>query len=228
LVLRKIIKLKRKFSITFVLEIKTVTGRVSDQGVVSQAQIDLIKIQNWFSTIRSANTEKPNFLAVSSQSPSIQLFGDVPSKGIFLREVYLSLYQKVIASTSHNVIIGNPGIGKTFFGYYLMHLLMNNNQSFVYEPLECEPFKLFFYDSSINTDKTKPVQIQVLPLGNFQLSALQCLYIVDGHKPNICHQNRIVLICSPRNEHFQILEKRNKTCIKWYVIVYYNFNQIFD
>jgi len=34
----------------------------------------------------------------------------------------------------HTILLGNPGTGKTMFGYYLMHVLMQQEIGFAYEP----------------------------------------------------------------------------------------------
>ncbi|RKP20608.1 hypothetical protein ROZALSC1DRAFT_19110 [Rozella allomycis CSF55] len=59
-------------------------------------------------------------------------------KSWFVRPCYPLLLEKcleIIAepTTPHLVILGNPGIGKTYFGYFLLHYFAKNNHTVVYE-----------------------------------------------------------------------------------------------
>ena len=60
---------------------------------------------------------------------------------IFVRNCYKKLYEHVLIfshekSTHDLVLIGTPGIGKTYFSYYLIKRFLDENRTFVFEPFQ--------------------------------------------------------------------------------------------
>lgn len=93
-------------------------------------------------------------------------------------------------------ITGNPSIGKTFFGYYLLYQLALQDATFVYDnynetdPIVFEGEKGAFTSYSISI-KT-------------YLQNKDVWYIVDGKEPKNVNA-KTILICSSRREHYKHL-----------------------
>jgi hypothetical protein len=89
-------------------------------------------------------------------------------------------------------ITGNPGIGKTFFGYYLLYLLALQNATIVYDNFhETKPI-IFEGGKALVSDRNGIERY---------LRRLDVWYIVDGKEPKEI-KAKTILICSPRKDHY--------------------------
>lgn len=65
-------------------------------------------------------------------------------KEVFIRESYARLYDNLAKTVAEDFFItGTPGIGKSFFAFYLMYKLIKEGKSFIYEPKLNEDVTLF-------------------------------------------------------------------------------------
>lgn len=168
---------------------------------------------------------KTNVLEVSPEIPiSIQSFKITKLRGILIRYDYLELFEQIFneqtEATPHAILCGNPGTGKTYFGFYAMHRLMREERSFVYEPTKVGPVWVYL------GKKTQTTLNQHIP-GTFECvthhrslvryKGLNFVHIVDGHAPSEIIRFRVVLICSPREIHYSELEKHDRGSISFHM-----------
>lgn len=86
-----------------------------------------------------------------------------PMQGIFIRQCYRHLLENILDNTNNFppksksfLIIGDPGMGKTYFSYYLIHYLITNNntkqlQQHVLVVYDCvENRRVYYYDTRID------------------------------------------------------------------------------
>lgn len=135
-------------------------------------------------------------------------------KHILIRDSYNILYEAIRDRTNPHfdpvrqytdrpfMILGNPGVGKSFFGIYLVWLLIQKKQSFIYKPQQGESsykfLQFIYYDS--NTDIARLVDLECEPLPLEMLKNLW--YISDTAVPNeqyTINVQRTVFISSPNN-----------------------------
>jgi hypothetical protein len=116
---------------------------------------------------------------------------------IFIRNCYYHLCEVIFDETIKKLrITGNPGIGKTFLGYYLFHLLTSKGKVVVYHKVGHPP--LLFNEKII--------------FGESLFSFLEHLcnpdtwYIVDGHHPDT-YDAKTILLCSPQKNHYKDFDK---------------------
>jgi hypothetical protein len=127
-------------------------------------------------------------------------FGDA----IFVRACYLPLADKIfgLPECYHAIILGTPGIGKTYFGYYLLCILAQRGATVIYEDGPRQRRLLFSGDCVRDGN-----------LGAFSeyLWKPDTFYIVDASKP-VGYKCRTVLITSP--EHEQHWYSFSKLCCR--------------
>ena len=116
---------------------------------------------------------------------------------MFIRKCYRDLKRIVFDMKIDKVrITGNPGIGKTFFGYYLLYLLALRNEGIIiYENYHLGAPIIFdgkeaYYSHDISS----------------YLSDEQVWYIVDGQEPKDVDA-RTILICSLKTCHYTNFDK---------------------
>ena len=120
--------------------------------------------------------------------------------GIYIRNSYKLLKDIIISTDDNLTIMGTPGMGKSFFGFYLMYFLIQNNINFVYEPSGTD-YRFLFINGN-------------LQIYNYQLikHEKQIIYIVDDHAPSDLYKSfqfRTILICSPRDEYIKKFTKES-------------------
>lgn len=136
--------------------------------------------------------------------------------GIFIRESYSQLFELLFNNkldTTNAILCGNPGTGKTFFGYYAMYRLMREDRSFFYEPTADSV--VWMYCGTNTRTKLKDNYIQVGQLECIKRTHMihykkltdHFVHIIDGHEPSLIVPFRVVLICSPREKHYSELRK---------------------
>jgi hypothetical protein len=157
------------------------------------------------SLIRFVSNDQPAYTVPFGKGSSI--------RGIFIRSEYVTLCREIIeANEGKNDIgeenkarflqIGNPGIGKTFFGFYLMKQLIDKKKRFFYEPNEPigGSYRVIFFDPDAHDNYVE------FKRSDLERSPLHDIYIVDGHSPTDMH-SKTVLLVSPRKGHYAEFEK---------------------
>ncbi|GBB85990.1 hypothetical protein RclHR1_12420004 [Rhizophagus clarus] len=117
------------------------------------------------------------------------------SSALLIRNCYRDL-QNVIFNDKINKlrISGNPGIGKTYFGYYLLYLLATRNATIVYDNYtELDP---------IVFEGGKDAFIGNREMIRTYLQHPSVWYIVDGKEPKSVNA-KTILICSPNIDHYK-------------------------
>lgn len=155
----------------------------------------------------------------------------VKLSSIVVRKCYIKLHEIVMAScieqcTLDLVLIGTPGIGKTFFAYYLIKKLIEEGRTFIFEPWQEENKhgdyyawiyhgnNKLIYDISKEsvTENIGTIQrIQRTDLNIFQVTN-SVIHIVDGHKPRSSPFRRI-LVCSPRLKYYKQMNTKEDSVI---------------
>jgi hypothetical protein len=135
----------------------------------------------------------------------VKFFGleDEPSK-LYIRKCYNHLLGVVNNSSIRKLrISGNPGIGKTLFGYYLLYHLVKKNETIVYDPHNLT-------DEVIVFDKGNGFYLNRI-YNNTKREYLynrDNWYIVDGKQPDRAIA-KTILICSPRKDHYREFDKQS-------------------
>src|SRR5437764_4855640 len=122
---------------------------------------------------------------------------------LFIRQCYRDLANIILEIVNDGskhpyfMIHGNPGIGKSYFVYYLLHLLLQHDNTIVWEKSQN------ISQAVLITRSKNTFTIQKGPLEVFEgyLEKKTTWYIVDGTSPkNVVA--RTILICSTRKEYF--------------------------
>ncbi|RHZ85356.1 hypothetical protein Glove_66g167 [Diversispora epigaea] len=120
------------------------------------------------------------------------------SSTLFIRKCYRDLENVVLDHKIDKLrITGNPGIGKTFFGYYLLYLLAQQDATVVYDNYnETKPFVFEGKNAFIiNSDYI-----------DVYLRKKAVWYIVDGKEPKDVNA-KTILVCLPKREHYWNFDK---------------------
>ncbi|RIA84995.1 hypothetical protein C1645_831457 [Glomus cerebriforme] len=167
---------------------------------------DSIKLQKVWNTFKNTPDENFGVPFLQFSEDVSYLFGkDDQSNNIttlFIRKIYRHL-SKIIerTGTRHFIIIGNPGIGKTFFGYYLLYKLAQQNKTVIYHKHDMLPI-LFSNNTSYSGKK-------IYEFKNI-LANDDVWYIVDGSKP-MNFTAKTILISSPQKNNYKEFAKIGTT-----------------
>ncbi|PKK72608.1 hypothetical protein RhiirC2_776997 [Rhizophagus irregularis] len=124
---------------------------------------------------------------------------------LFIRKCYKDLY-KMISKNNHVRrwrITGNPGIGKTFFGFYLLYFLAKQRKTVVYHKLKKPP--MLFSENGVFSYPEDNIHALKRYLANEEV-----WYIVDGREP-MEYVAKTILICSPQKSHYSQFDKLGVT-----------------
>uniref|UniRef100_M4B8L9 Uncharacterized protein n=1 Tax=Hyaloperonospora arabidopsidis (strain Emoy2) TaxID=559515 RepID=M4B8L9_HYAAE len=94
----------------------------------------------------------------------------------------------LVAGIRNLVILGNPGIGKTVFGYFILLHLARSNETVVYEPARGKDRFLFCGETAVAGSNTDFKDI---------LNLSETYYVVDAIAP-IHYAAKTILLTSPR------------------------------
>ncbi|RIA93134.1 hypothetical protein C1645_665279, partial [Glomus cerebriforme] len=128
---------------------------------------------------------------------------------LFVRKCYDDLLKIVIDDKTRDLhLSGNPGIGKTFFGYYLIYYLVKQGKTVIYDVKTLKGFVILFGQEEKQVaylHRTKDAHI----IRGYQ-SDPTVWYIVDGKVPDNCEASaKMVLICFPYKSHYSDFDKRH-------------------
>ena len=139
-------------------------------------------------------------------SGGAHFFGSVEEPSVlFIRECYDDLISTAFDMNVRKLrISGNPGIGKPFYGYYLLYHLAMLNKTVIFDThtksdqvILFEGDKAFYLYSAHHADEIRRY-----------LKNPDVWYIVDGKK---CDKfdAKTILICSPLRDHYKDFDKRS-------------------
>ncbi|RGB29123.1 hypothetical protein C1646_602795, partial [Rhizophagus diaphanus] len=118
---------------------------------------------------------------------------------IFIRDCYLDLSKIIFESNrSRWRITGNPGIGKTFFSYYLLYIIAKANGTVIYHQHHRSPI-LF------SEDKVYYSKVDNIHLFKDYLGKNDTWYIVDAREP-MEFRGKTILICSPQTTYYKTFD----------------------
>ncbi|KJE94920.1 hypothetical protein CAOG_05461 [Capsaspora owczarzaki ATCC 30864] len=131
---------------------------------------------------------------------------------LMVRECYPALFDIITNSGAERqpwVVIGNPGIGKTFFSAYFLYRIVQrwrddpqSELTVVYEPaqLEAKPRYLLCSDQTVSKGSILSDHFALA------LDSLKTWYLVDGHAAGL-YDAQTLLVTYPRREFYKELEK---------------------
>ncbi|EXX62053.1 hypothetical protein RhiirA5_395628 [Rhizophagus irregularis] len=117
---------------------------------------------------------------------------------LLIRKCYHDLQKIVFDDTIDKLrITGNPGIGKTYFGYYLLYLLAQKDVTIVYDNHH-ETKPIIFEGNNAYVSNSDGIDVY--------LRKPAVWYIVDGKEPKDV-KAKTILICSPKKNHYKNFDK---------------------
>ncbi|RHZ77089.1 hypothetical protein Glove_186g10 [Diversispora epigaea] len=126
---------------------------------------------------------------------------------LFIRKCYRQLLQIVFDEKIRRLrITGNPGIGKTFFAYYILYMLAQRKEIIIYNSCAMK--------SPIVFDKKKAFFVYKANVLDSYLINPNVWYIVDDKRPEQVNA-KTILVCSPRNDHYRNFDKYLETTIRY-------------
>ncbi|KAJ3249922.1 hypothetical protein HK103_004236, partial [Boothiomyces macroporosus] len=149
----------------------------------------------WAAFTNYSDTIEPNTVVQLPENVFI-LGNDSIGSSIYIRPCYPELYQTSLsivqsADIRHLIILGNPGIGKTYFGYFLLLQLARSGATVVYESVTQEFLYLF---TPNNVYKGTRFALHDILMDS------KTFYIVDGMEPLVEATAKTILLTSLRKE----------------------------
>lgn len=140
-------------------------------------------------------------------------FGERPLRGLFIRDCYHRLVDLVIQTTNKEttkgvhapsiLIIGDPGMGKTMFSYFLMHkLISQDNVNIIYDCVENN----HVYSYEVESGQVERSNERAEELLRSEAS----WYVVDGCEPRLALRDlraRAIMLCTFRKQNYHLYEK---------------------
>ncbi|CAG8634163.1 15188_t:CDS:1 [Funneliformis mosseae] len=164
-------------------------------------KVDDGDLLNFWKALRTTTIgEKDNSLKLPD---NIHFLGRTDEASVlFIRQCYRDLLKVVFSNNTRRLIItGNPGIGKTFFGYYILYELMRKNATVIYD--KANKFPILFSNQTAVVGET---------LFSFYdlLNKQDVWYIVDGKEPHDVDA-KTILVCSPKKNYYVEFDKHPLT-----------------
>jgi hypothetical protein len=156
-----------------------------------RVKIDNEELSRFWRALKNASHKE--FLELTENT---QFLGkEYGPSALFIRNCYLDLKNVIFDDKINKLrITGNPGIGKSFFGYYLLYLLAIKNTTVVYD--HCKESDPFVFEGGKDAFISSSQEIK----GYLRDSSVW--YIVDGKEPKSVNA-KTILICSPKREHYK-------------------------
>jgi hypothetical protein len=162
-------------------------------------------LNNYWNAIKVLEiNEKDLFLKLSDANILGEQGG---TSTLFIRNCYRDLSTIVLNDTKQRMrITGNPGIGKTYFGYYLLYLLARRGATILYENVAKKSSYVFDGEEAFRTyDKI---------ITDSYKSRRDVWYIVDGMEPEKVNA-KTILVSSPKKSHFEHFDKYSTVTIRY-------------
>ena len=152
--------------------------------------------------------------------PGVDVLGD-DGPILFVRECYstfLNIVTDPPAFAHRNnklafTIMGNPGVGKTFFSAYLLWYLASKRVNVIYEP-PSDPHIRYYLSANGETRLTLATDICSLTLEDKK----NTWYITDAHRPVYrisTRVNRTVVVTSPRRAVYKEWSKQMQARVRY-------------
>ncbi|RHZ71434.1 hypothetical protein Glove_258g43 [Diversispora epigaea] len=126
---------------------------------------------------------------------------------LYIRKCYRDLLEIVFDENIRKLrITGNPGIGKTFFAYYLLYMLAKREKIIIYNSCASR-YPIAF-------DKEKAFRVYEADVLDSYLCEQSVWYIVDSKEPESV-KAKTILLCSPRKDHYKNFDKYVGTTIRY-------------
>ncbi|CAB4425352.1 unnamed protein product [Rhizophagus irregularis] len=168
-------------------------------------EVDEILLKHFWQALKNTNHDELSSLFMVSED--VNFFGkpSIPSK-LFVRRCYNDLLNIIDNDKIRNLrLTGNSGIGKTFFGYYLIYHLVKNGKTVIYDIHTMKTFVILFGQtieevSYLHTIKdARKIKTNLLNQDVW--------YIVDGKSPDDS-EAKTILICSSLKSHYKVFDNR--------------------
>ncbi|CAG8634815.1 15358_t:CDS:2 [Funneliformis caledonium] len=118
---------------------------------------------------------------------------------LYIRKSYRYMEKVIFKDSTRKLrITGNPGIGKTFFGFYLLYLLSQQTNTRIVYSSFTERSPIIFDGEAFTTDNQTLI--------NTYLYNKDTWYIADGIEPKNVNA-KTILVCSPRKEHYKRFDR---------------------
>ena len=151
-------------------------------------------IDSFFDTLKNAEIkeEEDKTRILDFKKPlSFSKLNIIKLNALMIRQCYEDLYKLIIPKTevellSNVVLVGNPGIGKSFFGVFLMYQLIKAKQTFVFQPTE-NVFYVHHGEQTKNKTSSSPRKsnTEVLTKTQFEKNYAtidkSIIHLFDGH-----------------------------------------------
>lgn len=135
---------------------------------------------------------------------------DINPSVLFIRKCYDDLLDPIFDEKTRNLrITGNPGVGKTFFGYYLLYQLALLDKTTIYDNHNKLHIILFDQKKGYYLDRI----IHSFEISKY-LNNPDVYRIVDG-KISIKSVAKTILICSPLKDNHKEFDKFDKPYIRY-------------
>jgi len=152
-----------------------------------------------------------NAMILSLEEGTYFVGNQVSGSKMFVRRAYTDLFQiieqKIAQGFNKALIVGNPGIGKSWFLYYVMWCLVKKHVPIVLESCAYSPnWYMFLPDGSVQKGNTsnRPQQ----------LDDPNAWYLVDTTQPCLCAA-KTIMVSSPYKGHFKYYVKYEGSFIRY-------------
>ncbi|CAB4424168.1 unnamed protein product [Rhizophagus irregularis] len=174
--------------------------KIDDEEEVQSDNYDNESLEKVWKAFKEATIDD-NVLNLSNDASYLLGVDDYgnPISTIFIRDCYLDLSKIIFESNrSRWRITGNPGIGKTFFGYYLLYIIAKANRTVIYHQHHRSPI-LF------SEDKVYCSKVDNIHLFKDYLGKNDTWYIVDAREP-MEFRGKTILVCSPQMTYYKTFD----------------------
>ncbi|POG82845.1 hypothetical protein GLOIN_2v1469707 [Rhizophagus irregularis DAOM 181602=DAOM 197198] len=134
--------------------------KIDDEEEVKSDNYDNESLEKVWKAFKDATIDD-NVLNLSNDASYLLGVDDYenPITTIFIRDCYLDLSKIIFESNrSRWRITGNPGIGKTFFGYYLLYIIAKANGTVIYHQHHRSP--ILFSEDKVYCNAREPMEFR--------------------------------------------------------------------
>ncbi|GBC15922.2 hypothetical protein GLOIN_2v1641704 [Rhizophagus irregularis DAOM 181602=DAOM 197198] len=180
-------------------------AKIEETDYENIEEVDEILLKHFWQALKNTNHDELSSLFMVSED--VNFFGkpSIPLK-LFVRRCYNDLLNIVDNDKIRNLrLTGNSGIGKTFFGYYLIYHLVKNGKTVIYDIHTMKTFVILF-GQTIEEVSYLHIIKNARKIKT-SLSNRDTWYIVDGKSPDDS-EAKTILICSSLKSHYKVFDNR--------------------